>query len=269
MNIYAAALAIPVLLTLASPSWARRQGQDSSQLSADELERRLTEHPEEEAYAYGLRKRAKQGDEKARPALKRLFESNNKPTTKRAIALALVRLGEKDDKYWDEIARPAKERVESDMPTILAFDSNGKSIRGKFSEDFLAWCKKRNVQPESMTMDALYRSQEDIRFLALTRDSRAIPLLMKGLESPNHMVVLKSAEGLARFQHGPAVEKIVAACERLPAESAAAVAEFLLYFKDKKAQMAADKHIPSAALERKRARAEKDGFSKIYGGADD
>lgn len=255
-----------LVLGASSATAARKIGQHSSELSSDELEKKLEKNPEQTAYVHGLKKRDKGGDKKARAVLKRAFEKTPDQGTKKEIGKVLLQLGEKDDKYWEPLEAAAKARIESDMPWILTYDAQGKTIRGKFSDDYLAWCKKKGVAPESLTEDSLYGAQQDIRAIAETGDKRAIPWLVKALDSKNPMVVIKAVQGLAKFQHKAALEKILAVCETAPSEVSSAIGQFLVFFKDPKADAAAEKYVTSKQmLDHRKKQAATEGASAIFG----
>jgi len=232
-----------LLVTLCVVAEARKLPQPASERPTAELEAELDKTPDKLHLIHGVRLKGKHGEKRAARILEKAFEKAKDVDAKRAIAGSLIELGSKDNKYWDFLAARAQARVEDDMPMPMAYDASGKAVKGKFADDYLAWCKKKGIEPESMTMDAFYASQNDILAVSKTKDKRAIPILMKGLESPNHMVVMRSAEGLASLQHEEAADKIIAACERLPAESAGTIARYLVFFKSPKAQAAAEKFI--------------------------
>jgi hypothetical protein len=70
-----------------------------------------------------------------------------------------------------------------------------------------------------------------VGLLALTGDPRAIPVLRRGLLSPNYQIEIIAALGLADFvDKGSIPLIIIEACSKAPAEAAAAIAEALVYF---------------------------------------
>lgn len=267
MNNLASAVAAIFIMGICAPAQARKPVQPASERPTSELEAELDKAPDKLHLIHGLRQQGKRGEKRAAKILEKAFDKAKDVDAKRTIANSLIELGNKDDKYWDFLAARARARVEDDMPMPMAYGTNGKAIKGKFADDYLAWCKKKGIEPESMTMDAFYASQNDILAISKTKDRRAIPILMKGLQSPNHMVVMRSAEGLASLQHEEAADGIIAACERLPAESAGTIARYLVFFKSPKAQAAAEKFIKKEqTLKTWRDKAKNGGADKLLEG---
>jgi HEAT repeat protein len=118
--------------------------------------------------------------------------------------------------------RQAVPAIESDAPPIASYDSQGKLVPGP-SPEF----------PGKVLM------------LAVTGDPRGIPLLRQALSSSNVMIQIFAAEGLAQMKDKDSIPLIIAACQRAPAEAAAAIARSLVYFDDLQAQSAADRYLPN------------------------
>jgi HEAT repeat protein len=194
---------------------------------------------------------ARAGAVEALPDLKDKFartltprqESALDPGDKAEIASALVRLGEKKPMYWDFLVNFASETFETDIPSPNAVDAQGKTIRGKFSSDLLAWATAHGESPESATQRALYEFPAKLSFLAKTGDPRALPLLKGAMLSPDYAIQAMAAKGLAKLQDKDSIDLIVQACEKNPSEAAAVIAQALLFFDDPKAQTAADMYV--------------------------
>jgi HEAT repeat protein len=183
------------------------------------------------------------GAAEAIPALKEQFANVQDLLLKAKIAAALVRLGDKDDTYWDFLVKLATPALESDAPDFISYDSQGKSVPGP-SPDFQAWVKAHNSTSDSAGENSFYILPGKVAFLGWSRDPRAIPLLRKGLSSPNHMIEAAAALGLAEIGDADSIPFIVEACKKAPAEAAWAIAEALVYFDDPAAQAAVDQFIP-------------------------
>src|SRR5260370_39289585 len=80
----------------------------------------------------------------------------------------------------------------------------------------------------------MYLAPGPVGLLALTGDPRAVPLLRRALWSPNYMIEIMGAMGLAKIQDKESIPWIIEACRRAPAEAAAVIAESLIYFDDLK-----------------------------------
>jgi hypothetical protein len=170
------------------------------------------------------------------PTLEEQFARSQDARTKAKIASALVRLGTKDDIYWDFLVEQATLAVESPAPSLV--DSQGKIVREQLSPEFLAWAKAHNVPP-----DPVYGLPGNVVLLGETEDPRGIPLLRRGLLSPNSFIEVAAAKGLAQIQDTNSIPLIIEACQRSP-EAALALAEALVYFDDSRAQSAVDTYMP-------------------------
>lgn len=72
------------------------------------------------------------------PVLEKQFVvASEEVNLKGKIASALVRLGDKNDIYWNYLVEQATEAVNSDLPFPLARDSQGVPIRGQQSPNLL------------------------------------------------------------------------------------------------------------------------------------
>jgi HEAT repeat protein len=202
---------------------------------------------------------AEAGAAEAIPILKEQFARSQDPFLKAKIASAVVRLGDKDNTYWDFLVKLATPAVESDAPDFMNYDSDGRAKPGP-SPEFVAWAKAHNVSPQSVGEDSLYWLPAKVLLLGSTSDPRAIPLLRRALLSPNHQIEVAAALGLAETRDEDSIPLIIEACRRAPAEAAAVIAKSLVYFDDPQAQGAADEYIPKdmAKQDREaRARGEK------------
>jgi hypothetical protein len=177
------------------------------------------------------------------PILKEQFVRVQDPLLKAKIASVLVRLGDKDDTYWDFLLKPATQAVESDAPNFISYDSQGKAIPGA-SPAFAAWAEAHNSSPDAMPEAQIYSAPGAVGLLALTGDPRAIPVLRRGLLSPNYQIEIMAALGLADLGDKGSIPLITEACGKAPAEAAAAIAQALVYFDDPAAQSAVDQYIP-------------------------
>jgi hypothetical protein len=186
------------------------------------------------------------GAVEAIPILKEQFMRVEDPLDKAKIAQVLIKLGDKDDTYWDFLVKLATPALESDAPDFMNFDSQGKSSPGP-SPEFVAWVKAHNLPHASAGEDSVYVLPGKVGLLGLTVDPRAIPLLRRGLSSPNHMIEIMAALGLAELQDKDSIPLIIESCKRAPAEAAAVIAESLVYFDDAEAQRAVDTYIPEDA----------------------
>ena len=186
------------------------------------------------------------GAVEAIPILKEQFILRQDLLVKATIARVLVKLGDKDDTYWDFLVKAAAPALESDAPDFMNFDPEAKTGAGP-SREFVAWSKAHNMPPNgagSAAGDAMYGFPGKVMLLGLTGDRRAIPLLRRALLSPNHMIEIAGADGLAEVQDRDSIPLIIEACKRAPAAAAPRIAESLVYFDDAEAQSAFDTYVP-------------------------
>ena len=172
------------------------------------------------------------------PALKDQFSRSQDTFTKEKIADALVRLGDKDDTYWNFLVAQATPVIESPDPRV--YDAQGKAVRGPLSPEFVAWAKSNDLPA-----DPVYMLPARVGLLAETGDPRGIPLLRRGLLSPNHLIQSEAARGLGKIHDKASIPLIIDACRNAPPEGAAIIARSLLYFDDPQARSAVDKYMPA------------------------
>jgi hypothetical protein len=184
------------------------------------------------------------GEKESVPILQNLFSQSQAPITKCFIASKLIKLGNGDEVYWNYLAGMAREALDSDIPNFPVYDENGKAIKGKISPEFEAWAKAQKISGGPWAEDQFYGPMLPLGLLGGTGDTRAIPLLRRGLLARNYLIEAMSAGGLARLKDKDSIPLIVEACKRAPAEAASAIATALLQFKDPEAQAAAEPFLP-------------------------
>jgi HEAT repeats len=174
-------------------------------------------------------------------------EDLSKLLDKAKIAQVLVKLGDRDDTYWDFLVKLATPAIESDAPDFMNSAADEKSSPGP-SPAFIAWANARHVPPNgpdgTAAEDSVYIFPGEVMLLGGTGDPRAIPLLRRALSSPNHMIEIAAANGLAELQDKSSIPLIIEACQRAPAQAASVIAEPLVYFDDSDAQRAVDQYVP-------------------------
>ena len=223
-----------------------------SQKSAPELAAKYFERPPYPLFV--IRRLIDLADPVVLPALREAFMLEGENLTRQFLAAALVRLGDTDPRYFDYVARAALDAVNSDVPyrdssAILA-TANGSPHH----DEIRAWAQARGVPLIQGIRTATIELPAAVEALGEAADRRSLPIFLRGLESPNVLIVREAAFGLARLHDTAAVEPIMTACKRLDAEERPWVAKSLLYFHSKKAQKAASAMIADPArLQRWRA----------------
>jgi hypothetical protein len=191
---------------------------------------------------------AQAGAVEAIPILKEQFVISQDPLTKEKLASALVKLGNKDEVYWNFLVEQATPALNSDAPSVSKFDSQGKRVPG-LSSEFATWAEAHNILPSVAAQNARYWVPVKVMLLAETGDPRAVPLLRQGLLSPNYQIQAAAARGLAEAQDKDSIPLIVDACKRAPADEASAIAEPLAYFDDLQAQTAVQTYLTKDELQ--------------------
>jgi HEAT repeat protein len=174
------------------------------------------------------------------PALKEQFARVKEPLDKAQIASVLLKLGDKDETYWDFLVKLSTQVT--DAPDFWSYDSQGELVPGPTAE-FIAWAKASNLSAAEMGEWPQYWLPGPIAALGMSGDPRAVPLLQQSLLSRNHMIEMAAAKGLAEFQDKDSIPLIIEACKKAPAGAADVIAEALVYFDDLDAQRAVDTYI--------------------------
>ncbi len=166
----------------------------------------------------------------ALPVLERYFSRTLDTEIKAGTASALVRMGDKNEIYWSYLVTRATQASESDAPYPFGEAASKGNI--SFSPEFKTWADAHKLSVEAAFKVAWEDLPGDLAPLAKTGDTRGIPILRKALMSPNLMIAMLGAAGLAQAHDRPSVPIIVAACKRLPASMARSLANALEFFED-------------------------------------
>jgi len=176
--------------------------------------------------------------------LKKNFLNTQDERDKAQTASALIRLGEKDDIYWDFLLRLEASLLEGEVSSVKG-DSGGKPIEEPTSEE--AWAKQNRELNEMLNF---------VEIVAETRDPRGVRLLRRALSSPVSDTQNMAAAGLARAQDKDSIPLIISVCKNAAPDVAAVIASnSLVYFDDPRAQSAVDQYLSKEAA--KFAREEK------------
>jgi HEAT repeat protein len=169
--------------------------------------------------------------------LEQNFVNTQDERLKAGTASALIRLGDKDDIYWDFLLRQVTLVLESEASSAVQNGSQEKLTEGPSPED--AWAKENRESNEMLTF---------VDIVAETRDPRGVRVLRKVLLSSNSDFQLLAAGGLARARDKDSVSLIIDACKNAPPDVASAFAsQVLVYFDDPRAQSAVDQYLSKDA----------------------
>lgn len=176
------------------------------------------------------------------PDLERQFTLKSDTLEKAKIAQVLLQLGDRKQEYWSYLADTVNAVLESDAPSPVRYDAAGMHIKGP-SPEFIAWAQRHGQSPDQAAEEAVYRLPGLVMILGMSGDSRAVPLLRRGLSSPNYHIVAAAALGLAEMRDQGSVALIVSRCKEAPVEAASGIAQSLVYFDGPEAQGAVDTFI--------------------------
>ena len=159
------------------------------------------------------------------------------------IASVLIKLGVKDDVYWNYLAEQVQAIVRINIPFPFKTDAQ-EGPNPSTSPEFTAWVKSRNLDQNEAAIYQLTKMPIPVLLLATMDDPRGIPLLRQGLKSANPIIQMASADGLAQLHDNESVPLIIATCKKVSVSERNKLAESLLYFDDPQAQAYAALNLP-------------------------
>lgn len=136
-------------------------------------------------------------DQRVLPSLKDAFESRHSKEDRQYIAKSIVRLGEKDEKYYLYLESFAKEAIESDLPDPYVYAADGAEVRGKLNPQLNDWAANHGISVAEAHYKATNTYPTDVLLFGGMRNSRSLALLRRGLKSANPMVAASCANALA------------------------------------------------------------------------
>jgi hypothetical protein len=177
------------------------------------------------------------------PSLEQQFAGATDVVRQGVIAKALVKLGDKDNTYWNFLLQQATLAVDSDLPDPF-HDSQGNATGRQPSPEFIMWTQAHHVDLSTAVTSWTYDLPIKVMQLGATGDPRGIPLLRRALQSQNYQIVAWATKGLAQTQDKESIPLIIVAVQRAPPEYKSLIAESLAYFDDAQAQSAVDTYMP-------------------------
>jgi hypothetical protein len=131
-------------------------------------------------------------------ALRAAFETHEEKRSRQDLAIALIRLGDKDDKYYHYLEAFAKEAVDSDAPDMFVYGPDGVALK-QWSPEFYAWSAQHGLTIEVAAGQAYRTFPSDLMLFggAAKDDPRGTALIRRGLQSHNPLVVYMCASFLA------------------------------------------------------------------------
>jgi len=148
-------------------------------------------------------------DPTASAALEKAFKSAQDRDRKKQIAFA-VSLGKRLAPWiYREVESFAAEAIGSGSPPMLRFDSAGQPIRGEVTTEYSEWCRLQGLTESDCVGRHMQRYLRDIIFLGTLRDPRSIPLLRKGLETTDPLLIFTCISVLGSMPDVTVVDDVV------------------------------------------------------------
>ena len=187
------------------------------------------------------------GDRTVLPSLRVAFERERANSTRQFLAAALVKLGDKDPRYFRYVSEAATKAVKADLPLSLS----GAALvaeNGRAPAALITWARVHRIDLQRALWLGTVELVAAVEALGETADRRSSPILLRGLRSRNFFIVNQAALGLAHLSDPKAAKPIIVACKRLSADECPSVARALLYFDTPEAQEAAEQLIANPEL---------------------
>lgn len=171
------------------------------------------------------------------PDLEALEPKVTQPDLKLKIDAVLVRMHNSKPQYWQAVLTAATEAAESDMPfPYTEFNQLDPYFKGK------PW---QGAVMQAQIARAMVFYPKAVMHLGETADPRGDTVLRLAAKSPNILVVLAAASGLAELKDEAAVPLILKVDSRLSPPMKGALAHALIYFHSAEAESYVEKHLPA------------------------
>lgn len=248
-------------LAIIFPSLSGAQQQNSAETSTDRqlmqefLRKSSTEivngYFQQPPYPiFAMRRLIDIGDPAVIPRLEEAFSLESRDPAKEFLAATLVDLGDEKTAYFDYVAMQASTAAASDLPFPFQLGTrirDGDSLP-PLKRVFVLWVKKHHADVNSAMWEAAFDMPDAIEALGEAGDLRSEPIFLKGLKSPNVLIVFESALGLARLQDSKTVSSIIHAAKGKPHSEQRLISRTLLYFATPEAQRTAKQMIGDPVL---------------------
>lgn len=190
---------------------------------------------------FAIRRIIELADPTVIPELEDAFKREQRDPARQFLAAALLSLGDSHPEHFEYLADRARIAVASNLPFPVHLGHH-QSSRGSiqtYNSAFLSWTRQHRIQLEAALWQATFEFPGALEALGEAADPRSRPILVRGLRSPNVLVVFEAALGLARLQDTAAVSTIAAAAKGMAIDERKLVAKTLLYFDTANAQRSA------------------------------
>jgi hypothetical protein len=150
---------------------------------------------------------------------------------KQMLALVLLNLGQRDDVYFEELARYARAAASGNAPAMFEYDAEGNENKSRKNPEYVSWCADHHLETGEC-FNAVRSFALDVMWLAQARDSRAIPILRQTLSNRESGMVSIAALWLAWLNDTASIPLIAASIQRFPPRLAGSIAANMADFKD-------------------------------------
>jgi len=217
-----------------------------AQDTAEDLLSKAIQHPNDERIiGEATAKFLKSTDPKeVISGLRRLFNVAKAKSSRQDLAVRLMILGQRDEVYFNELAKYALDAVKTTAPLQGFYDAEGNSIkiRGYYPEDFRKWCENYHMQVDDC-LRTVASFPIDLGLLVSVKDKRAIPLLREALSAENQATVQVAIEGLALLDDTSSIPAIENAISRFRPKQQPLIASVLAKFDDPRVGPILDKFV--------------------------
>jgi hypothetical protein len=176
------------------------------------------------------------------PKLETMFDTTREPVLRGKVADTLIRLGATNPRYWDYLKGAAAEAVDSDAPWPVLFDAKGEETAQE-SPAFAPWARRHKVTPSALKEKEAFVWPEAVLALTETANQLAVPLLRRGLHSPNYLIQAECISGLATFNDRESIPEAIRVLAQAPMAFKRELAWALNSFNDPTAAAEAKKYL--------------------------
>jgi HEAT repeat protein len=180
------------------------------------------------------------------PAFQELFSKLEEKRSRQVLALGLLRIGQKDEAYFDELAKYARAAIASTAPLAIELDKDGNPITDHLNPAFVQWCNDNQLllEPCKRTVSSY---GIDVLLLAQAKDRRAVPLLRQALAVTDPAIVNGAVMGLAWLNDVESIPLIASNLRRSPPKLAALIAAAMVDFNDPRISPVLDRFVTDPA----------------------
>jgi len=163
--------------------------------------------------------------------LRELFTNLTEKVPRQELALALLRAGQKDSIYLDELTKYVRIAIAARAPSYFERDVDGSFRTDRLNPELNTWCDSNRLLLQDCINKVMFYAS-DVMQLARADDVRAAPVLRQALSMSDPMAVKFAAIGLCRIQDTASIPLIVENLRRFPPASSADAAEALVGCED-------------------------------------